>query len=385
MLKTARKELQPVLGWLTVILFALFGDAMLATPHIALRLLLFIWLLSIVLWGAITVVRHAEALARQLGEPYGTLILTLAVTTIEVSFILSVLLRTDADSSMASDTVYAILMITLNGVAGLCLLLGGLRHREQAYNLQGAQAFLAVIIPVSAISLLMPNFTVSSPGPTLSHLQAAFVAALTILLYGVFLAIQTRRHTSYFKDPDVQDPGVKPHADDAANDAQPPAEPIAEPAAATPAGGLVFHTVLLLAALFPVTLLADSLGRLFEDGIDAVGAPQALLGVLVAMVVLTPESTSALRAALANKLQRAVNVCLGAALATISLTLPSVLIVGVITDRNLVFGLHRQEMFLLALTLIVSTLTFGGQRTNILQGAVHLVLFCMFAVLIFDP
>ncbi len=376
MLKTARKELQPVLGWLTVILFALFGDAMLGTPHIALRLLLFIWLLSIVLWGAITVVRHAEALARRLGEPYGTLILTLAVTTIEVSFILSVLLRTDADSSMASDTVYAILMITLNGVAGLCLLLGGLRHREQAYNLQGAQAFLAVIIPVSAISLLMPNFTVSSPGPTLSHLQAAFVAALTILLYAVFLAIQTRRHTSYFKDPDV-----KPDAHDAADDTQPPAEP----AAANPAGGLVFHTVLLLVALFPVTLLADSLGKLFEDGIDAVGAPQALLGVLVAMVVLTPESTGALRAALANKLQRAINVCLGAALATISLTLPSVLIVGVVTDRNLVFGLHRQEMFLLALTLIVSTLTFGGQRTNILQGAVHLVLFCMFAVLIFDP
>ena len=376
MLTLARAELQPVLGWLTVVLFALFGDAMLGMSNTAIHAALFLWLFGIVLWGAITVVRHAEALARRLGEPYGTLILTLSVTTIEVSFILSVLLRTDAESSMASDTVYALLMITLNGVAGLCLLLGGLRHREQTYNLQGAQAFLAVIIPLSAISLLMPNFTVSTPGPTLSHMQAGFVAVLTLLLYGVFLAIQTVRHASYFTDPKAEpDAHPEPEA----------AQPVSDPRFRSPTSGLVYHTVLLLVALLPVTLLAEGLGSLFEEGIDAVGAPEALIGVLVAMVVLTPESTGALRAALANKLQRAVNICLGAALATISLTIPSVLLIGIITDRNLIFGLHRQEMFLLALTLIVSTLTFGGQRTNILQGAVHLVLFCMFAVLIFDP
>jgi Ca2+:H+ antiporter len=371
MLKQLSKEIQLFVGWGTVALFLVFGETWMSIPATTVRVALFVWLFATILWGAFNVVRHAEELAHRLGEPYGTLVLTMSVTVIEVSFIFVVMLGDEAASTLARDTIFAVLMITLNGVAGICILLGGLRHQEQSYNLQGARAFLAVIMPLSVITLVLPNFTSSTPGPTLSYVQSFVFGALTILLYGVFLAIQTVRHASFFVEPATE--GEEPRHDEDAH------------AYSSDSTSSLYHAILLLASLVPVIILIEELAHIVEEGIDAIGAPDAVAGVLVAILVLSPEAVGALRAALNNKLQRAVNISLGSALATIGLTVPAVLAIGIASERLIVFGLNPEEMVLLTLTLVVASLTFGGPRTNILQGAVHLVLFVVYAVLLFDP
>ncbi len=378
MLNLMKKEFQLVVGWGTVALFLVFGHAMMAQDDLFVRGGLFVWLFVVIMWGAFTVVRHAEEIAHRVGEPYGTLVLTMSVTIIEVSFIVVVMLSSDADSTLARDTIFAVIMITLNGVAGLCILLGGMRHNEQTYNLHGARAFLAVIMPLSVIALVLPNYTTTTEGPTLSHVQAIVFGILTVLLYGVFLAIQTVRHAGFFTDPVDEGDGE-------ASSEEEPAFVHDEEHGHTAQTSTLYHTVLLLLALLPVVLLTEELAHIVEDGIEASGLPSAVAGVLVAILVLSPEVMGAVRASLNNQLQRAVNISLGSALATIGLTVPSVLLIGVLSDRHIVFGLPGEEVVLLILTLIVASLTFNGPRTNILQGAVHLVLFVVYAVLLFNP
>jgi Ca2+:H+ antiporter len=381
MLKVMSKEFQLVVGWGSVALFLVFGHSMMAQDDLTVRAVLFAWLFVVIMWGAFTVVRHAEEIAHRVGEPYGTLVLTMSVTIIEVSFIVVVMLGSDADSTLARDTIFAVIMITLNGVAGLCILLGGLRHNEQTYNLHGARAFLAVIMPLSVIALVLPNHTTTTDGPTLSHVQAIVFGILTVLLYGVFLAIQTVRHAGFFTDPVDEGDG------ETSAEEEPAFARDAEDEEHGQAGqtSTLYHTVLLLLALLPVVLLTEELAHIVEDGIAASGLPAAVAGVLVAILVLSPEVMGAVRASLNNQLQRAVNISLGSALATIGLTVPSVLLIGVMSDRNIIFGLPSEEVVLLILTLIVASLTFNGPRTNILQGAVHLVLFVVYAVLLFNP
>lgn len=378
MLATLRRELQIPVGWAAVAASLLMGGQALAAPGPAAELVLFIVLFAIILWGAFTVVRHAEEIAHRLGEPYGTLVLTMSVTVIEVSFIVVVMLDGPADATLARDTVFAVLMITLNGVAGLCILLGGLRHSQQTYNLEGARAFLAVIMPVSVFALVLPNFTTSTPGPTLSFLQAGVLAVLVLLLYAVFLGIQTIRHAGFFRDPAVAEPG---NAGDQVDEPE-----FADHETGEAEGRSTgYHTLLLLLAILPVIVLTEQLAHIVHDGIEAAGAPLALGGVVVAILVLSPESMGALKAAVANKLQRSVNIALGSALATIGLTVPAVLAVGVWFGTYVTLGLPAEEMLLLVLTLVTCMLTFGGVRTNVLQGAVHLVLFAVYVLLLFDP
>jgi Ca2+:H+ antiporter len=260
-------------------------------------------------------------------------------------------------------------MIILNGVVGLALLLGGLRHHEQDYNLQGAAAYLALIVPLSVIALVLPDFTRSSPDQTLSKVQGFFFALFTVLLYGVFLAVQTIRHRSFFVEPQRAAAGVGARKESRA------------PSIAQVAS----DTLLLILTVLPIVLLAKQLAKLIDHGIAVLGAPVALGGVLIALIVFTPEGMSALRAALDNQLQRAVNLCLGAALSTIGLTVPAVLGIGLITGQQVILGLNFAELTLLALTLVLSTITFSGARTTVLQGAVHLVLFFVYVVLIFSP
>ncbi len=378
MLATLRRELQIPVGWTAVAVSLLMGDRILAAPGAVVELLLFVVLFAIILWGAFTVVRHAEEIAHRVGEPYGTLVLTMSVTVIEVSFIVVVMLDGPADATLARDTVFAVLMITLNGVAGLCILLGGLRHSQQTYNLEGARAFLAVIMPVSIFALVLPNFTTSTPGPTLSFLQAGVLAVLVLLLYAVFLGIQTIRHAGFFRDPAVAEPGN-------AGDQVDEPEFADHETGAEEARSTGYHTVLLLLAILPVIVLTEQLAHIVHDGIEAAGAPLALGGVVVAILVLSPESMGALKAAVANKLQRSVNIALGSALATIGLTVPAVLAVSVWFGTHVTLGLPAEEMLLLMLTLVTCMLTFGGVRTNVLQGAVHLVLFAVYVLLLFDP
>ncbi|MGZ8247117.1 TerC/Alx family metal homeostasis membrane protein [Methylomagnum sp.] len=324
------------------------------------------WLFSVIALSAFAVVRHAEGLAVRLGEPLGTVVLTLSVTGIEVMMLSAIMLAGNGNATLARDAMFAVVMIMLNGMVGLSLLLGGMRYREQTYNLQGASAFLAVIVPLAVLGLVLPNFTASTPGPTLSPVQSGFLIVMSIALYGVFLAIQNLSHREYF---------VEPEESSQDNDA---------PAHGLETRSTPYHIALLLAYLLPVVFLSKQLAVPIDYGIRAFHAPAALGGLLVAALILSPESLSGARAALTNQLQRAVNILLGSALATIGLTIPSILTIGFLTGQTIVLGLSNVNTILLVLTLAVSSLTFAGTRTNVLLGAVHLLLFLAYLMLLFE-
>jgi Ca2+:H+ antiporter len=362
-----RREWPLLISAATAVLFLAFGESWLDDlSHPAWFTVVLCWLFAAILLSAFAVVRHAEHLAAKLGEPLGTLILTLAVTGIEVAMIVAIMYTGQAKPALARDAMFAVVMIVMNGMVGLSLVLGGLRHHEQTYNLQGANAFLAVIVPLAVLCMVLPNFTTAVPGPTLSPAQAVFFIAMPVGLYGVFLAMQNLRHRAYF---------IAPESPDEA-DVHPPAGPGVR--------SVPYHAVLLVAYMLPLVILAKQLAVPIDLGIAMLNAPVALGGFLVAVVVLSPESLSAARAALANELQRSVNILLGSVLATISLTIPAVLVIGFVTGRTIVLGLDAANMVLLVLTLAVSTLTFASPRTNVLLGAVHLLLFLAYLMIMFE-
>ncbi len=357
-----------LLAWLTVA--AVLGGAAGLFDQVWFGVVVFAWLLGIVVWSAFGVVHEAEELAEALGEPLGTLILTLSIVIIEVALISAVMLGQKGVPTLGRDTMFAVLMIVLNGVVGLGLLIGGLRHHQQSYNLQGAGAYLAVILPLTVIALVLPNFTTTTEAGTLSRVQSVFFSIFTIGLYGLFLWLQTGRHEGFFR-PIGEDEAV-------------PAEPaITHGPASRARTGRLF--ALLLANILPIVILSKSLAKLLDAGIEALGAPTALGGIMIAVIVLTPEAISAVRAVSANQLTRAINLCLGAAASTLGLTVPAVLLIGLATGQAVVLGLSPANMILLALTLVLNTLTFSGPRTTMLEGAVHLSVFCVFLVLVFSP
>lgn len=364
---TVRREWPLLISAATAALFLVFGKFWLADlSHPAWFSVVLCWLFAAILLSTFGVVRHAEHLAANLGEPLGTLILTLAVTGIEVAMIVALMFTGQGNPALARDAMFAVVMIVMNGMVGLSLVLGGLRHHEQTYNLQGANAFLAVIVPLAVLCMVLPNFTTAAPGPTLSPAQAVFFIVISVGLYGVFLAIQNLRHRAYFmapESPDVAD---------------------VQPAAGPGFRSVPYHALLLVAYMLPLVILAKQLAVPIDLGISMLRAPVALGGFLVAVVVLSPESMGAVRAALANELQRSVNILLGSVLATISLTIPAVLVIGFVADRTIVLGLDAANMVLLVLTLGVSTLTFASPRTNVLLGAVHMLLFLAYLMLMFE-
>ena len=371
-----KRELAMFAGFGSLLAIALFGQAWFAAladgvsspadPFIAAAL--FAWLFPILLWSAFGVVRHADVLAERLGEPYGTLILTLSVIIIEVSLIAAIMLVGDANPTLARDTMFAVLMIVLNGLVGLALLIGGLLHREQDYNLRGARAFLSVLVPLAVFALILPAYTTSTDNPSFSPGQSAFFALISVLLYGVFLAIQTGRHRGFFVEEVAGEHAVAERGDEPARH-----------------HSTLYHAALLLLNLLPVVLLAEHMAELVNYGTEEIGAPGGLGGVVVAALVLAPEGIAAMRAARANLLQRSVNLLLGTALSTIGLTVPAVLIIGLITGKTVLLGLDAVSQVLLVLSLVLSTITFGGVRTNLLQGAVHLVIFVAYVILLFSP
>lgn len=282
-LSTMRSEWALAVNIVTAALFLAFGKEWLADLSDALWFgFVLAWLFGVILGSAFAVVRHAESLAVKLGEPVGTLVLTLAVTGIEVMMIAAVMSTGQGNPALARDAMFAVVMIVLNGMVGLSLLLGGLRYHEQSYNLQGANAFLAVIVPLAVLALVLPNFTVSTPGPTLSTLQAAFLIVMSIGLYGVFLAIQIARHRDYFVHPDAAGESAPAHAFD---------ERLVHEIRSAP-----FHAVLLLAYLAPLVVLSKQIAVPIEHAIRVLDAPPELGGLLVAVLILSPESMSAERA-----------------------------------------------------------------------------------------
>src|SRR5688572_21357101 len=361
-----RREWPLLVSVLTSALFLAFGGAWLADlSRTAWLAFIFTWLFAVILLSAFASVRHAESLAAKLGEPLGTLILTIAITGLEVMMISAVMYTGKGSSIFARDALFAVVMIVLNGMVGLSLVLGGLRHHEQTYNLQGANAFLAVILPLAVLCMLLPNFTASTPGLPLSGMYPVILIVISLALYAASLAIQNLRHRAYFMAADSGEPA----------DAHPPDHEFRS---------IPYHTALLIAYLLPLVVLSKQLAVPIDYGISVLGAPAALGGFLVSVLVLSPESMSAVRAALSNELQRSVNLLLGSVLATISLTIPAVLVIGFMTNRSIILGLDPANMVLLVLTLGVSTLIFASARTNVLLGVVHLLLFLAYLMLIFD-
>lgn len=362
-----RSELALLVALVTIVVFFTVGEGWLADLSGSLRnVVLFTWLFLVMLSLSFRVVHHADALAIKLGEPYGTLILTLSVISIEVVVIVAVMITGDNNPTLARDTMFSVLMIVLNGMLGIALLIGGLRHHQQQYNLQGATVYLSVIITLAVLGLILPSFTTSRPGGEASPAMAGFLIFESVALYGIFLAIQSTRYRGFFTQPTSE--GVE--ADDHHHDIV--------------VRSVGYHAVLLLAAMAPIVLLSKKLAALVDWGISAAGAPAALGGLLVAVLVLSPEALAAFGAARDNKLQRTVNISLGSALATIGLTIPAVLTVGFVTGRRVELGLDAVDQVMLLLTLILATVNFGGRRTNMLQGLVHIVVFVTYLVLIFD-
>lgn len=329
-----------------------------------LLIILFAWLFAAILGSALAVVRHADHLAELLGEPYGTLILTLSVTVIEVTSISAVMLHGESNPTLARDTLFAVVMIILNGMVGLSLLVGGWCHREQHHNLQGANIYLGAIVPLIVLSLVLPNFTQSTPGATLSFAQQAFLVLASIGLYATFLVIQTGRHSSYFSV--VPDGRTRP------------------PATPAPRRAIAWPSICLVANLLPALFLAEQLSRPIDHLIETLHVPGAVGGVILAVLVATPEALGAVRAALANQLQRSVNIFLGSVLSTIGLTVPAMVLISEFSGQSMVLGVQHADLVLLLLTIVVSMITFASGRTNIMQGAVHLVLFATYILLIFQ-
>jgi Ca2+:H+ antiporter len=325
-------------------------------------------LCGIALGGAVFVaVHHAEVVAHRIGEPFGTLVLALAVTAIETSLILSMMLADNQDmAALARDSIYAAVMIICTGVVGLCLLLGSLAHREQSFRVEGAGAGLAALIVMATLTLILPAFTTSTPGGTYSGPQLAFVAGSSAALWAIFVFVQTVRHRDYFIPPT--------EASDPETHAEPPTR-----AEAWKSFGW------LLVSLVTVVGLAKKLSPTIEQAVETANAPRAVVGIIIAALVLLPETWAAARAARANRLQTSMNLAIGSALATIGLTVPVVVLAAIIFKLPLVLGLSPKEMALLVVTLLVSSITLGTGRTYVMQGAVHLVLFAAYLFLAFVP
>jgi len=338
----------PALSWVILILaFIIDGGGLIAA------------LAGITLLGTVfAAVYHAEVIAHRVGEPFGTLILALAVTVIETALIVSIMIAAPAESAgLARDTVFAAVMIVCNGIVGLCLLMGGARHHEQGFQVQGASAALAVLVALTSLALVLPNYVARELGPLYSTPQLVFAGLVSLVLYGSFVFIQTVRHRDHFLA--AQDDDQETHA----------------PA---PDRIVILSAVLLLVSLVAIVGLAKLLTPAVELGIANLGVPKAVVGIVIAMLVLLPEGLAALRAARSNRLQTSLNLALGSALATIGLTIPAVAAVSIVLGQRLELGLDAKDQALLALTLLLGVITLGSGRTTVLQGIVHLVIFAVF-------
>ena len=328
---------------------------------------LFVVLVALALIAAVlAAVHHAEVVALRVGEPFGTLILAVAVTVIEAGLIVSVMLAGGPTATVvARDAVFAAVMIACTGIIGACLLVGGLRHRELEYRIEGTSPALAVLVALATLTLVVPAYTTTTSGPTLSTLQLAFAGVMSLALYGVFVFVQTVRHRDYFLPSDVGDE---------ASHAAPPSLRIS-----------LVSFGLLAMSLIAVVGLAKALAPSIEAGVAAVSAPLAVVGIAIAMLVLLPETAAAVRAASRNRLQTSLNLGIGSAIACIGLTIPTVAILSIALDLPLELGIPAKEAVLLVMTFVVAVLTLGSGRATVMQGAVHLVLFAAFIFLAFFP
>ena len=313
------------------------------------------------LLGAVfAAVHHAETVAQRLGEPFGTLILALSVTVLEAGMIVSIMLAGDSPT-VARDSIFAALMIALNGILGLCLVLGGVRHFAQSFRPVAANALLVVLVPLAVLTLVLPSHTTTTPGPVFSAPQLVFVSVIALALYGLFLYVQLVRHRADF----MVDHGLH---------GEPPS---------IAAAWLAF--LLLLLSLLVVILLAKLLSPTLEAGVAASGAPISVVGIVIAAIVLLPEGITAVKAAASNNMQTALNLALGSIVACVGLTIPAVAVVALWLGEPLHLGLDSSMTVLLGLTFLLLAVTMGSGRTTVLEGTVHLAVFVAFLVFSFLP
>lgn len=351
------------------------------TPVVAVVLLAFTWgrdlpgavvaLLTVVLATAVlAAVHHAEVVAHRVGEPFGSLVLAVAVTVIEVALIVTLMADGgDKSATLARDTVFAAVMITCNGVVGLSLLVASLRHGTAVFNPEGTGAALATVATLATLSLVLPTFTTSAPGPEFSTVQLTFAALSSLVLYGLFIATLTVRHRDYFLPITRQGDVIT----------------VEDHAHAPSARTALISLGLLALALIGVVGLAKGVSPTIEDGVEAAGLPHAVVGVIIALLVLLPETIAALRTARRDRVQTSLNLALGSAMASIGLTIPAVALASVWLSGPLVLGLGSTHMVLLALTVVVASLTVVPGRATPLQGGVHLVLFAAYLELAVNP
>jgi len=357
-----RKEWPLLVVWASALLWLLFGAAWTSSLQSgAGSAFALFWVCGAILLSAFAVVRHADVLATRFGEPYGTMILTFAVISLEVLMIGSLMLQGN-EPTLARDTMYSVVMIVLTGFVGLCLLLGGIKFREQSFNLQGANAYLAMILPLAVVGLVLPLYTRSgSPGFFSPQHEVALVV-LSIAVYGVFLLLQTSRHRAFFRH-DEEVPDAEEHGSPWSSGA---------------------HILLLVAYILPVIALAKKLAPVLHHFTQQLGLPSTVAGLIVALLLLCPEGFAALESALHNRIQRSVNILLGSVLATIGLTIPAALGIGLLTGKPVLLGLEGPEMVLLLVTQGLCMLTFAQGRTNMLQGAIHLLMFGVYLFVVLD-
>jgi Ca2+:H+ antiporter len=339
----------PVLGWAALLIsFSLGGGGLIFA------------IAGVALFGTVfAAVHHAELVAHRVGEPFGTLILALAVTVIETALIVSVMVGAPAEKAgLARDTVFAAVMIVCNGIVGACLLLGGVRHHEQGFQIQGASAALAVLVALTSLTMVLPNLASQELGPLYNTPQLVFAALASLTLYLAFVFIQTVRHRDYFI-------AAKGATED-------------EHAPSPDNRAAALSAVLLVVSLVAVVGLAKALTPTVEAAIEYLQVPKAVVGTIIAALVLLPEALAAVNAARSDRLQTSLNLALGSALATIGLTIPAVATVSIFLGYRLELGLDRKEVGLLVLTLLLSIITLGTGRTTVLQGVVHLVIFAAF-------
>ena len=329
---------------------------------------LYSFVLAAVLIGSVlAAVHHAEVVAHRVGEPYGTLLLALAITVIEVALIVSLMLTGGPETTaLARDTVLAAVMIILTGMIGICLVVGGARFKEQVFSAQGVSAALIALTAILVLTLILPNYTTSTVGPVYTSAQLGFVAIVSLVLYGTFVLVQTVRHRDFFLPPEA-DGDEDVHA-------APPAKSVA-----------LWSALLLLVCLGVVVLLAKALAPDIELAVVNAGAPKSLVGVIIAAVVLLPEGLAAYRAAKKNRLQTSLNLAMGSALASIGLTIPAVAIVSMVTGMTITLGIDMKSTVLLLLSLFTIMMSLATGRTNILQGIVLLVIFAVYLFTIVAP
>lgn len=380
----ARTRIQLVIIWLIVGLFMVSGHTLLGqSMSVGTAAIAFLVLLFTIVGAAFGVVKEADELAHKLGEPYGTLILTLSIASIEVILISAVMLGPGEFPTIGKDSIFSVMMIIMNLVIGLCILLGGLKYGEQEYNAQGTMSYLGMIIMLGGIGMMLPNFIVGAGNGMFSHTQAIVLSALIIILYGCFFFLQMKGYRHLYIQPKKGSMEI----------------PFAERyTAVLPTGTntspqlskgdkneIIIRSLVLLATVLPIVLLSHHMATVVDYGIKAANLPPLLGGVLIAIIVFTPESITAVKAAINNEFQRVVNLCHGAFVSTVGLTVPSVLIVGMIAGKKVLFGLTATEMILFVITLLLSVMTFSGKRTSPVVGLMHLALFVVFIMLIFNP